>query len=108
MNTQNHEAWLAGILQRMDAVKPGMTRADLLKVFRTGGQPSREMLALARLHRTFISRDCPYFKVDVEFEPTAHPEWESRRLNRRLALRIVEISSRESRSLTWNRVPPTR
>jgi hypothetical protein len=75
MNTQNHEAWLAGILQRMDAVKPGMTRADLLKVFRTDGQPSREMLALARLHRTFISRDCPYFRVDVEFEPAAHPEW---------------------------------
>jgi len=75
MNAQSHEAWLAGILQRVDSIKPGMTRADLLKVFRTNGQPSPEMLALTGLRRTFISRDCPYFKVDVEFEPVAHPEW---------------------------------
>jgi hypothetical protein len=74
MNAKNHEAWLAGILQRMDSIKPGMTRADLLKVFRTDGQPSREILALTGLRRTFISRDCPYFRVDVEFEPAAHPE----------------------------------
>lgn len=75
MNAQNHEAWLAGILQRMDSIKPGMTRADLLKVFETNGQPSREMLTLTGLRRTFVSRDCPYFRVDVEFKPVAHPEW---------------------------------
>jgi hypothetical protein len=74
MNAQNHEAWLAGILKRIDSIKPGMTRADLLKVFRNDGQPSREMLALTGLRRTFISRDCPYFKVEVEFEPATHPD----------------------------------
>ena len=63
MNAQSHEAWLAGILQRVDSIKPGMTRADLLKVFRTNGQPSPEMLALTGLRRTFISRDCPYLKL---------------------------------------------
>ena len=69
MNEQGHEVWLARILRRMDTIKPGMTRADLMKVFRTDGQPSRQVLALTALRRTFVSRDCPYFKVNVEFEP---------------------------------------
>jgi hypothetical protein len=40
----------------MEAIKPGMTRNDLLKVFTTG------------LHRTFVNRNCAFFKADVEFE----------------------------------------
>ncbi len=39
-----------------------MARADLLKVFTTEGGLS------TGLQRTFVSRDCPYFKVDVEFQ----------------------------------------
>jgi len=47
----------------MQTVKPGVTRADLLKVFTTEGG------IFQRGSRTFVSRDCPYFKVDVEFQP---------------------------------------
>src|SRR6266481_4080015 len=66
---QDHEAWVTHALEKMETIKPGMTRADLLKVFRTeGGLPPK---GLQGLRRTFVSRDCPYFKVAVEFEPVA-------------------------------------
>jgi hypothetical protein len=52
----------------METIKPGMTREDLLKVFRTEGGLS------TGLRRTFVSRDCPYFKVDVEFKAVARPD----------------------------------
>jgi hypothetical protein len=60
---QDHAAWLADVLKEMQAIEPGMTRKDLLKVFGTEGGLS------SRLHRTFVSQDCPYCKVDIEFEP---------------------------------------
>lgn len=47
----------------MQTIKPRMTRRDLLTVFTTEGGLS------TGLQRTFVSRDCPNFKVDVEFEP---------------------------------------
>jgi hypothetical protein len=46
----------------MEMIKPGMTRRTLLTVFTTEGGLS------TGLQRTFVSRDCPYFKVDVEFQ----------------------------------------
>ena len=46
----------------MQTIKLGATRQTLLTVFTTKGG-----LATA-LHRTFVSRDCPYFNVDVEFQ----------------------------------------
>jgi hypothetical protein len=52
----------------METVKPGMTRWDLLKVFRTEGGIS------TGLRQTFVSQDCPYFKVDVEFKSGAGPD----------------------------------
>lgn len=58
---QDHQAWVTEALKKMESVKPGMTRADLLSVFTMEGGLS------TRLHRTFVSRDCHYFKVDVEF-----------------------------------------
>jgi hypothetical protein len=51
----------------MQAIRVGMTRADLLKVFTTEGGLS------TGLQRTFVSRDCPYFKVDVEFTAVGRP-----------------------------------
>jgi hypothetical protein len=45
----------------MLTVKPGMTREALLGVFTTEGGLSTPM------RRTFVSKDCPYFKADVEF-----------------------------------------
>src|ERR1700733_6044619 len=59
----DHVVWVAVVLKRMQTIKPGMTRKALLTVFTTEGGLS------TGLQRTFVSRDCPYFKVDVEFQP---------------------------------------
>jgi hypothetical protein len=58
----DHVPWVGETLKRMVTVKPGMTRAALLTVFTTEGGLS------TRLQRTYVSRECPYFKVDVEFK----------------------------------------
>jgi hypothetical protein len=68
---QQHSEWVAQALKRMQSVKPGMTRKDLLAVFRTEGGLS------TGLQRTYGSRDCPFFKVDVEFEPVGRPSRDS-------------------------------
>jgi len=64
---QDHIAWVAHALEKMQTIKPGMTRADLLKVFTIEGGLS------SSLHSTFVSRDCPYFKVDVDFQAIGRP-----------------------------------
>jgi hypothetical protein len=61
-SSQAHVAWVAEVLKRMQTIKPGMTRKLLLRVFTTEGGLS------TGLQRTFVSRDCPYFKIDVEFQ----------------------------------------
>ena len=43
-------------------IKPGVTTGTLLTIFTTEGGLS------TRLRQTFVSRDCPYFKVDVDFQ----------------------------------------
>ena len=63
----NHVQWVAETLGRMQTVVPGMTRAQLLAVFTTEGG------GFTGLRRTFVSRECPYFKVDVEFEAIGRP-----------------------------------
>jgi hypothetical protein len=63
VQSQSHTEWVTEVLTRIQTVKVGMTRNDLLQIFTTEGGLS------TRLHRTFVSRDCPYFKVDVEFKP---------------------------------------
>ncbi len=68
---QDHKAWVTHALEQMETIKPGMTRQDLLKVFRTEGGLS------TGLRRTFVSRECPYFKVVVEFKAVARPDLES-------------------------------
>jgi hypothetical protein len=66
--SQEHQAWVTYVLKKMQTVKPSMTREELLKVFTTEGG-----LSTALNHR-FVSRDCPYFKVDVEFKAVGrHP-----------------------------------
>ncbi|MGA7854035.1 MAG: hypothetical protein WCA15_11975 [Candidatus Acidiferrales bacterium] len=60
--TADHREWVADALKKMETIKPGMTRTELLTVFTTEGGTSTPM------HRTFVSRDCPYFKVDVTFK----------------------------------------
>jgi hypothetical protein len=70
--TQDQAAWLAQVLERMQTIKPGMTRWDLLQVFRAEGarQTFRIGGAPSVLRETFVSQDSPYFKIDVEFQPT--------------------------------------
>lgn len=62
-STEERAAWVADCLQRMETIKPGMTRGDLLTVFTTEGGISFPM------ERRYVSRDCRYFKVDVKFQP---------------------------------------
>jgi len=61
--SQEHIAWVTQALDRMLTVKTGMTRTDLLKVFTGEGGLS------TRWRRTYVYRECPLFKVDVEFTP---------------------------------------
>jgi hypothetical protein len=70
--TQDHSAWLKQVLEKMETIKPGMTRWDLLQVFRTeGARPTFRMEgAPSVLRETFVSQDCPYFKIAVEFQTT--------------------------------------
>jgi hypothetical protein len=65
--SQAHVAWVAEVLERMQTIKPGMTRKALLTVFTTEGGLS------TGLQRTFVSRDCPYFKIDAEFQAVGRP-----------------------------------
>jgi hypothetical protein len=67
-SSQEHVAWVAKTLKEMGTIKPGMTRNDLLAVFKPEGG------LFTDLDRTFVSRDCPYFKVDVEFRAIGRPD----------------------------------
>jgi hypothetical protein len=60
-SSSDHVAWVGESLKRMMTVRPGMNREQLMRVFSTEGGISMV------LQRTFVSRDCPYFKVDVTF-----------------------------------------
>lgn len=59
--------WVAQTLEQMQRVKPGMRRSDLLTLFTTEGGLSTP------LQRTYVSRHCPYFKVDVTFQAVGGP-----------------------------------
>lgn len=69
--SQAHIDWVTEVLKRMETIKPEMTRQALLKVFTTEGGLS------TGLRRTFVSQDCPYFKVDVEFRAVGRPDRDS-------------------------------
>ena len=60
---QEKTEWIADTLKEIQKIKIGMTREDLLKVFSTEGGLSTPF------NRTYVYRECPYIKVDVEFEP---------------------------------------
>jgi hypothetical protein len=61
----DHAEWLAKAMREIATVKPGMTRADLLKVFDEEGGLS------TRTQRRYVYRGSLYIKVDVTFEPVA-------------------------------------
>jgi hypothetical protein len=86
----DHITWVADALTRMQTIKVGMSRRELLTVFTTEGGLS------TGLHRTFVSRDCPYFKVDVEFEAVGRP-------GRDADGRVTLIQAEEDRIVSMSR-----
>lgn len=76
----DHIEWVEKSLERMLTIKVGMTRNQLMKIFTTQGgvYTARE--------RQFVSRDCPYFKVNAKFRRAVESqmdEGESAWLNKR-------------------------
>ena len=65
--SEENTKWISDSLREMQTVEVGKTRADLLKVFITEGGLS------TGLNRTYVYRQCPYIKVDVEFEAVGRP-----------------------------------
>ncbi len=63
-----HTDWISSVLAWIKDIKPGMTRKDLLKVFTTEGGLSN------RLRRTYVLKQCPDIKVDVEFTPATNEQ----------------------------------
>ena len=61
-SSPDRTAWVAEILKRMLTIEPGMNRNQIRRVFTTEGG-----LQFAALRCTYVSRDCPFFKVDVTF-----------------------------------------
>jgi hypothetical protein len=63
-----YREWVGKTLEKMETIHPGMTRENLLRVFTTEGGLS------TALRRTYVSQECPYFKVDVEFKAVGRPD----------------------------------
>jgi len=55
---------ISDILKEWSKLKPGITRAELLKVFTIEGG-----ISTVREHH-YVSRRCPYVKIDVQFTLT--------------------------------------
>ena len=66
--TQRHTAWIVQTLKRIQTIKPGDTRADLLKAFTTEGGLSNST------QRIYVDRTCPNIKVNVEFRIVDRPQ----------------------------------
>jgi hypothetical protein len=58
---KDYVRWVESSLREMQAVKVGMTRGDVEKVFVPEGGISTVS------QKTYVFRKCPYFKVDMEF-----------------------------------------
>jgi hypothetical protein len=69
----DHTQWVSSVLAWTVDIKPGTPQRDLLRVFSTEGGVS------TRTHRTYVLKQCPYIKVDVEF--AAVRERRTRRLS---------------------------
>jgi hypothetical protein len=73
-NTQRcpeHVAWVAKVMDKMETIKIGDSRASLLRVFTAEGGLS------TALQHTYVSQDCPLFKIDVKFRAVGRPELDS-------------------------------
>src|SRR5271155_715863 len=63
----DHVEWVAKLIEKMQHLKVGDTRKNLLRAFKEEGGLS------TGLQRTYVSQDCPYFKVDVKFRAIGRP-----------------------------------
>ena len=60
-SVREHSQWVGSTLAAIQKLQPGATRADLEKLFVTDG-------GISTLdQQTYVYRECPYIKVDVEF-----------------------------------------
>ena len=66
---RNHTKWISKCLMRIQSIKPGATRAELLEVFTTEGGIS------TTTKRRYVYKECPYIKVDVYFKPIDDGKW---------------------------------
>ncbi|MBO0723003.1 MAG: hypothetical protein J2P41_19415 [Blastocatellia bacterium] len=66
-----HNEWIRDSLLKIETIKVGMNRGQLLKVFTTEGGLS------SPLQRTYVYRECPYIKVHVKFTAVGRPERDS-------------------------------
>jgi hypothetical protein len=66
-----HVAWIGKVMEKMETIRVGDTRKRLLRVFTTEGGLS------TALEHTYVSQDCPLFKVDAKFQAVGRPERDS-------------------------------
>lgn len=59
---QQRTAWIAKLLRQLETIHPGMHRQDLDAILTTEGGLS------TRFERTYVSRECPYIKVEIRFK----------------------------------------
>jgi hypothetical protein len=59
---QQQTAWIAKILRQIQTIQPGMTRKELTTIVTTEGG------LFTRLRQRYVSRSCPYIKVDITFK----------------------------------------
>jgi hypothetical protein len=65
--SREYTTWIAASITKIQTIKVGMTRDELLKVFGEEGGLS------SPARRTYVYRKCPYIKVDVTFTLTGRP-----------------------------------
>ena len=63
-----HVAWIGKVMEKMETIRVGDTRKRLLRVFTTEGGLS------TALEHTYVSQDCPLFKVDAKFRAVGRPD----------------------------------
>jgi hypothetical protein len=56
--------WVAKIMRQIETIRPGMKRKDLDAIFTTEGG------IFTRTERQYVSKDCPYIKVNIRFKIT--------------------------------------
>jgi hypothetical protein len=57
--------WIAKLMRSIATIRPGLKRRDLDALLTTEGGIS------TRLQKTYVSRECPYIKVDIQFNAGA-------------------------------------